>query len=171
MNEEAVGKVEFNNGLDHTPSYNDDMYEAKEESVEDWKSDTISKIAGALCKAQGELRGVQMNSSNPFFKSKYADLYALIEASFPVLSKYGLSVIQGTRWCNLSNGFYITTTLLHESGEWFKSELRMPVGGKKDAQAVGGAVTYGRRYGLAAMCGLAQHDDDGNTASGKTKLT
>ena len=61
--------------------------------------------------------------------------------------------------------------MLHESGEWFKSELRMPVGGKKDAQAVGGAVTYGRRYGLAAMCGLAQHDDDGNTASGKTKLT
>ena len=108
---------------------------------------------------------------NPFFKSKYADLYALIEASFPVLSKYGLSVIQGTRWCNLTNGFYITTTLLHESGEWFKSELRMPVGGKKDAQAVGGAVTYGRRYGLAAMCGLAQHDDDGNIASGKTSLT
>tara|TARA_R100000664_G_scaffold34041_1_gene53608 strand:- start:1441 stop:1947 length:507 start_codon:yes stop_codon:yes gene_type:complete len=161
---------DFMSDLNHQPSYNDDMYLAKEDNLEEWKSTTISKIAKALSKSQSELRGVQKNSDNPYFKSKYADLYALIEASFPVLTKNGLSVIQGSRFCTLSNGFYITTTLLHESGEWLKSELRLPIV-KKDAQAVGSAVTYGRRYGLAAMCGLAQHDDDGNTASGKTSLT
>ena len=60
--------------------------------------------------------------------------------------------------------------LLHESGQWVKSEIRMPIGGKKDAHAIGSACTYGRRYGLSALTGVAQYDDDGNaTTAGPPK--
>jgi len=80
-------------------------------------------------------------------------------------------MLQGNRFCTVTNGFYVTTTLLHESGQWIRSEIRMPVGGKKDAHAIGSACTYGRRYGLSALIGIAQHDDDGNSnvTTGLTK--
>ena len=55
--------------------------------------------------------------------------------------------------------------LIHKSGQWIKSEVRMPIGGKKDAHAIGSACTYGRRYGLSAISGVAQYDDDGNSNS------
>jgi hypothetical protein len=125
------------------------------------QSGKIDKLAGALAKAQSEMKGAQSKSSNPFFKSSYADLHTVIESSIPYLSKNGLSIVQGNRY-GADNGFYVTTTLLHESGQWMRSEIRMPIGGKKDAHAVGGAMTYGRRYGLSAMVGIAQFDDDGN---------
>jgi hypothetical protein len=169
--EEEVVKQTPGNDLDHSPSYNDDMWQSGTEQSQEWKSKSIGKLAASLVKAQSELKGAQKNSTNPFFKSKYADLHAVIEASFPALNKYGLSVVQGNRWCNITNGFYITTLLLHESGEWIKSEVRVPISGKKNAQDVGSAITYGRRYGLSAICGIAQYDDDGNAASGKTGLT
>jgi hypothetical protein len=133
-------------------------------TTEDWKSDKIDKLAQALSKAQAEIKGAQVSSTNPFFNSKYADLHAVIQSSLPALTKHGLSVLQGNRFCTLTNGFYVTTTLLHESGQWVKSEIRMPIGGKKDAHAIGAACTYGRRYGLSALTGVAQHDDDGNAA-------
>tara|TARA_R100000458_G_C8189105_1_gene183402 strand:+ start:9 stop:470 length:462 start_codon:yes stop_codon:yes gene_type:complete len=107
------------------------------------------------------MEGAQSKSSNPFFKSSYADLHTVMESSLPHLNKHGLSVVQGNRY-GADNGFYVTTTLLHESGQWMRSEIRMPIGGKKDAHAVGSAMTYGRRYGLSAMVGIAQFDDDGN---------
>ena len=61
----------------------------------DWKSDNIEKLADALSKAQSEMKGAQKKSTNPFFKSSYADLHTCIESSFPYLTKHGLSVIQG----------------------------------------------------------------------------
>ena len=131
---------------------------------EEWKSEKIDKLAQALSKAQAEIKGAQVSSTNPFFNSKYADLHAVIQSSLPALTKHGLSVLQGNRFCTATNGFYVTTTLLHESGQWTRSEIRMPVGGKKDAHAIGAACTYGRRYGLSALTGVAQHDDDGNAA-------
>ena len=131
---------------------------------EEWKSEKIDKLAQALSKAQAEIKGAQVSSTNPFFNSKYADLHAVIQSSLPALTKLGLSVLQGNRFCTATNGFYVTTTLLHESGQWTRSEIRMPIGGKKDAHAIGAACTYGRRYGLSALTGVAQHDDDGNAA-------
>ena len=89
-------------------------------------------------------------------------------SSLPYLNKQGLSIVQGNRYGS-DNGFYVTTTLLHQSGQWMRSEIRMPIGGKRDAQAVGAAMTYGRRYGLSAMIGIAQYDDDGNAGSAKEK--
>ena len=125
------------------------------------QSGKIDKLAAALAKAQSAMEGAQSKSSNPFFKSSYADLHTVMESSLPHLNKNGLSVVQGNRY-GADNGFYVTTTLLHESGQWMRSEIRMPIGVKKDAKDFGSAMTYGRRYGLSAMVGIAQFDDDGN---------
>ena len=124
-------------------------------------SKDISNLAGALAKAQGMMGGVAKGKVNPFYKSKYADISDCLDACLPALSKNGLAISQGNRFCN-TTGYYITTTLLHESGQWLKSEIRIPLTNKKDAQEIGSACTYGRRYGLTAMVGLAQIDDDGN---------
>ena len=131
---------------------------------ETWKSEKIDKLAAALSKAQSEMKGAEKKSVNPFFNSGYADLHTVIESSFPHLTKYGLSVIQG----NESNPgeFFVTTMLLHESGQWIKSKLKMPIE-KVTAQSIGSTITYGRRYGLSAISGIAQYDDDGNVASSK----
>ena len=138
-----------------------DILEANTNEDTEWKSTTISHLAKALANAQTEIKGAESKSKNPFFNSSYADLHTVIQSSLPVLTKYGLSVVQGNRYCVKTGGFYVTTTLLHESGQWIRSEIRMPVLGKKDAHAVGAACTYGRRYGLSAMTGIAQYDDDG----------
>ena len=131
------------------------------EQTSSYMSKDISKLAGALAKAQGQMGGVAKGKVNPFYKSKYADISDCLAACLPALSKHGLAISQGNRFCN-TTGYYITTMLLHESGQWLKSEIRIPLTNKKDAQEIGSACTYGRRYGLTAMVGLAQVDDDGN---------
>ena len=133
---------------------------------DEWKSPQIDKLAAALAKAQSKLRGAVKTSVNPFFKSDYADLDAVIKSCFPQLTENGLSVIQGNDTCDRGS-FYVTTMLLHESGQWIKSKLKMPIGGKQDAQAVGATITYARRFSLSAMVGIAQTDDDGNSISSK----
>ena len=129
-----------------------------------WKSDKIDKLAAALAKAQSEMKGAEKKSVNPFFNSGYADLHTVIESSFPHLTKYGLSVIQGNE--SSPGEFFVTTMLLHESGQWIKSRLKMPIE-KVTAQSIGSTITYGRRYGLSAITGIAQYDDDGNAVSSK----
>ena len=131
------------------------------ELVEQTMSDTIGKIAGALAKAQGEMTMVEAKSTNPFFNSKYASLASVLETAMPSLNKYEIALVQGNRWDNENNGFYITSILIHSSGEWIKSEIRMPIM-KKDPHGIGAATTYGRRYLLSSMVGIAQADDDGN---------
>mgnify|MGYP003661969015 FL=1 len=138
-------------------------------SIDDWKSNKIDKLAGSLAKAQSEMGGVAKGKTNPFYKSSYADINSCIEACMPALNKHGLSISQGNRFCNTS-GYYITTMLMHESGQWLKSEIRMPLTNKKDAQEIGSACTYGRRYGLTSMVGLAQVDDDGNKTVNERKI-
>lgn len=128
---------------------------------EEWKSNKIDKLAAALSKAQSEIKGAKKNSVNPFFKSDYADLDTVIKSCFPQLTANGLSIIQGNDTCD-KGSFYITTMLLHESGQWIKSKLKMPIT-KKDAQGVGATITYARRFALSAMVGIAQTDDDGNS--------
>jgi hypothetical protein len=137
--------------------------EEVQEEISEWKSNTIDKLSGALAKAQAEIKGASTESINPFFNSRYADLYAVIGAAMPALTKHGLSVIQGSNYCKKTNGFYVTTMLLHESGQWIKSEIRLPLGKSPNAQNIGSVMTYGRRYGLSAMAGVAQYDDDANS--------
>ena len=136
--------------------------EAHNRRSDEWKSPEIDKLAEALAKAQSEMEGAKKESTNPFFKSSYADLHAVIKSSFPYLSKNGLSVSQGNEV--IKGAVCVTTTLMHASGQWMRSKIKLPLA-KVDAQGVGAAVTYGRRYGLSAMVGIAQYDDDAQSIS------
>lgn len=125
-----------------------------------------SKLATALAKAQGEMEGASKDRKNPAFNSKYADLSSVWDAVREPLSKHGLSVVQLP--CPAPVGEVgLVTTLLHESGESISQVFYMPVKDAKNAQAVGSALTYARRYALMAVCGIAPEDDDGNVAAGK----
>lgn len=128
------------------------------------QSEQINELAAALAKAQGKITGALKDSANPFFKSKYADLASVWDACRAALSENGLAVIQLTE--SDDSGVFVTTSLAHSSGQWIRSKLRLT---PKDSspQGMGSAITYGRRYALAAMVGVAQVDDDGNAASGQ----
>jgi len=127
------------------------------------KSDLINELAAALAKAQGQIEGAKKSSSNPFFKSKYADLAECWNTCREALTANGISVIQMPEEINENGRLNITTMLAHSSGQYISSTLTMTVT-KLDPQAIGSAITYGRRYALAAMVGLAQEDDDGEKA-------
>lgn len=132
------------------------------------QSPEINKLAEGLSKAQAEITGALKDSSNPFFKSKYADLAATWDACRLPLSKNGLSVIQTTQVSD-QGSVYLETTLAHSSGQWIKGALPInPV--KNDPQGIGSAITYARRYALAAIVGVAQVDDDGEAAHGRANL-
>lgn len=127
-------------------------------------SEQINELASALAKAQGKITGALKDSANPFFKSKYADLASVWDACRAALSENGLAVVQFPE--SDDSGLYVVTTLTHASGQWMRSRLRLTP--KDDSpQAAGSAITYGRRYALAAAVGVAQVDDDANAASGK----
>lgn len=129
-------------------------------------SATIGKLAEALSKAQGEIDNAKKTSSNPFFKSKYADLAACISTIKEPLAKHNLAVVQLPFFQGGAVG--VRTVLSHSSGEWIASVLKLKPS-KYDPQATGSAITYARRYSLCAMVGIAQEDDDGNSISAKGK--
>jgi len=126
------------------------------------RSEQINELATALAKAQGEIKGAVRDTANPFFKSKYADLASVWEACRTALTSNGLAVVQALR--AVEGGVEVLTMLLHASGQWVSESLAVPAA-KQDAQGFGSAVTYARRYGLAAMVGVAPEDDDGNAAA------
>lgn len=132
------------------------------------KSEQINELATALAKAQGQIEGAKKSSSNPFFKSKYADLAECWNTCREALTANGISVIQMPEEINENGRLNITTMLAHSSGQYISSTLTMTVT-KLDPQAIGSAITYGRRYALAAMVGLAQEDDDGEKAMERSK--
>ena len=127
-------------------------------------SAAIGTLAKALAAAQSQIEGAKKDSENPFFRAAYADLASVWEACRTPLSNNGLAVIQTVD--GSPEVVWVTTTLAHSSGEWIRGTLRMkPV--KADPQGIGSAITYARRYALAAIVGVAPEDDDGNAASGK----
>ena len=125
-------------------------------------SETRGELFAALSKAQATITGAVKDSSNPFFKSKYADLAACLDAVREPLSKNGLCVVQTTD--NDSGGVTVITTIGHSSGEWMEGRLTMTPE-KAGPQAFGACITYARRYALAAITGLAQIDDDAEAAT------
>jgi hypothetical protein len=127
------------------------------------KSETIGKLVEALSKAQGVMSGAKRESTNPAFRSKYADLASVWDACRKPLADNGLAVIQTLTPSGL-DGVTVVTTLAHTSGEWLRSELFIPAA-KKDAHGFGSAITYARRFSLAAIVGIAPEDDDGNAVS------
>jgi hypothetical protein len=125
--------------------------------------DTFSKVASALVKAQKEFGPALKSSSNPHFRSKYADLSACVEAVIEGLNNNGIALTQ--RVSPSENGVIVETVFIHESGEVINcGQLHVPAS-KHDAQGYGSALTYARRYSLMAACGIAPEDDDGNAAS------
>ncbi len=128
------------------------------------RSESIGNLGKALAKAQTQLTNVKVDSQNPHFKSKYASLTAVNETVLPILSANGIAVLQGVSSPDVKC-VGVSTTFIHgESGEWWTEELFLPPT-KVDPQGFGSAITYGRRYLLMAMAGVATDDDDANEAS------
>ena len=124
---------------------------------------SFNKVAAALVKAQKEFGPALKSSSNPHFKSRYADLAACVEAVVDALNNNGIALTQ--RVSPSDNGVIVETVFIHESGEIINcGQLHVPAT-KHDAQGYGSALTYARRYSLMAACGIAPEDDDGNAAS------
>lgn len=127
-------------------------------------SDSIKNLADALHKVQGEVTGVARNTENPFLKSKYANLEAVIATIRTPLQAQGIVFTQAPGAFR-DGALEVTTQLTHaKSGEYMRSTLSIPLP-KADPQSAGSAITYGCRYSLMAMIGVPPTDDDGEAAT------
>ena len=122
----------------------------------------MKQIATALLKAQSEMSNPKKGATNPFFKSKYADLNAIREAVIPTLNENGISVLQPIVHVNGKN--FVKTILLHESGEMLESLTEIVYNKANDAQAQGSGISYARRYSLQSFVCVGADDDDGQKA-------
>lgn len=116
----------------------------------------------AMLEVQKELHHAKFDSKNSHFSSEYASLESYLDAAKPVLSKHGFVLTQGCVPIGDISG--LETLIVHTSG----SEVRHTVPlllAKQDMQALGSAITYARRYGLATILGMGSADDDGNGAT------
>jgi hypothetical protein len=135
------------------------------------QSEQINELVAALARAQLEYVPVHKDSENPYFNSQYADLATVIKATQPALAKYGLVVTQWPINDVQVQEAGVISELAHSSGQWKRMELMLPAvgqakagGTKYDAQTVGTAITYARRYSYQAIVGVAAElDDDANS--------
>lgn len=127
----------------------------------------MKNLAAALIKAQQEMEPLVKDAKNPHFNSRYSTLAGVQEVALPALAKYEIAVLQsvGVEWQDSGPLVKVGCTLFHApSGEFVVNDIPLrPV--KADPQGIGSAITYGRRYLLMTMAGLAPEDDDGNAAS------
>lgn len=131
-------------------------------------SEGMKNVCAAMVKAQAEMQGAKKGSSNPFFKSSYADLGAVQAATKPHLHANNLAIVQFPIAANGMCG--VETVVVHNSGEWMSHECLLACA-KQDPQAYGSAITYARRYGWQSVCGIPSEDDDGNSATFDKKGT
>ena len=143
-------------------------------------TDNRDALFAAIVKAQSEMSGISKDSANPFFRSKYASLPAVLEAITPVLNRNGLAMLQLPTFDG-DNTVQVTTVIIHTSGQMMSSTVGAPIPSedavvahdpkdkkappKRDPQAVGSAITYLRRYAAQSIFALPVEDDDGNAAS------
>lgn len=132
------------------------------------QSETITDLATALIEAKKKFLPALKTAVNPAFKSKYTDLATAIAATETALLEYGLVLLQSPHSDIPNHTVAVTTRLMHKSGQFMEGSLEMPAIGRNgfDAQSMGSAITYARRYALMAFLGIAPEDDDGNAASG-----
>lgn len=147
------------------------QFQAKLEQKKRYESDDLAKLFDALAKAQQEMDVARTDCSNPFFKSKYADLASVVKASRPYLTKHGLSVMQRMAY-NDAGVSILLTRLCHSSGQWLESVMSINPP-KQDIQTIGSYITYLRRYTYASIVGVvvSEEDDDGETAMQQPRLT
>lgn len=129
------------------------------------QSEQINELAGALAKAQGVFELADMDSVNPHFKSKYASLGAVLLAVKKGLAANGLAISQ--MLVEGEKGLALETTLMHSSGQWLSGTIPVILD-KQNMQGLGSAITYAKRYAVAAILGVvADQDDDGEAADGR----
>jgi hypothetical protein len=130
-----------------------------------YQSDQINELAAAMAKAQGEYSRITHNRDNPYFKSRFADLDAIMEAVRPALTKNGIFFTQQTRLCD--GAIILHTQLIHSSGQWIESRSRI-IPPKNDPQSYGSTKSYLKRYAATALLGITVSndpiDDDGEVA-------
>jgi hypothetical protein len=125
------------------------------------RSEQIDQIAAALAAAQEEIEAAPRDGRGNY--GHYATLASVREACRGPLARNGIAVVQAP--VQSQPGWVgVVTTLLHQSGQWLSCELHLPIGEKAGPQQAGSAITYARRYSLAAMVGVAPDDDDGQEA-------
>lgn len=134
-------------------------------------SESLDKLAQALVKAQEDMPAIPMDGLNPYFKSKYATLGNVIATTRPILAKYGLAVTQMVTSDGEGLAVGVNTVLVHESGQWIESSVKMKLGFEKNAgQEAGALISYLRRYALSAILNVyADEDVDGNQPSQNQK--
>ena len=131
-------------------------------------SESIDKLATALSKAQASMGGAVKDAANPFFKSKYADLSAVVKAVKEAFAENGLSYVQFP--CGEDNRIGVVTRLMHTSGQWLEEPFTIPYS-NIDPQKAGSVITYFRRYALASVAGIPQVDDDAEAAMFQARKT
>lgn len=126
------------------------------------QSDSILELGKALVKVQSALMPAVRDAKNPFLKTSYASLNSVLDSCRSALRENGLIVIQSPMAApeHLGANFIgLETKIIHaESGEWLSSVMTIPLA-KLDPQAMGAAISYGRRYALAAMLGIVSEED------------
>ena len=132
------------------------------------KSENITNLAAALLKAQKEMGAALKDAENPYFKSNYANLKAVIDAIKEPLNANGITFLQGVNGCGDGNPV-VETILLHESGQYLCTRTPVFCAKPNNPQAFGSGVTYSKRYALQAFLGLPTEDDDGNAGADKKK--
>lgn len=120
------------------------------------QSDNINEFSAALAKAQAQMKVAPFNKVNPHFKNKYADLTAVIDAVRKPLNDNGIAFTQMTE--NHGGAICLVTRFLHSSGQWMSGEYPLPA--NVSPQQLGSALTYAKRYSLAAMAGISSDEDD-----------
>jgi len=142
------------------------------------RSESIKSISPAILEVQRSLKPAARSQDNPFFKSSYTDLAGVWDNCRGLLGKAGLIVVQTIdehyRLAGVSDtsgrGPYLITTLIHApTGEWIESILKISAKDYDNPQSVGSAITYARRYSMAAILGITSEDedDDGEKATGR----
>ena len=129
------------------------------------QSESLTKFAPAFLKAQKALKKAQKDGTNPHFHSKFPTFESVWDACMPSFHENDVMVVQRPE--GSANGVTVHTMVLHVSGEFMEDALNMPCAKPNDPQAVGSALTYGRRYGLEAMAGIVREDDDAEAATSR----
>lgn len=131
------------------------------------KSDNILNLAIALAQAQKEMGAALKDSENPYFKSNYADMKAIIDAVKEPLNNNGITFLQAVEGGHEHPT--VETVLLHESGQYICIKTPIYCLKPNDPQAFGSGITYSKRYAIQALLGLPTKDDDAESAVGRGK--